>query len=136
MWITLPGFGFPSIVRSHPFCIVWWDVDQATGSTRLALLVAQRRGFTRRLASHRDTKYRAWISGPFGQSKNYGDFGTVLMFATNVGIAAHIAYLKDLMEGRANSSIRMGRVVVVWQVKDSSKDGLPCRGPADSFYGP
>jgi hypothetical protein len=43
------------------------------------------------------------------------------MFATDVGITAHLPYLKMLMQGRSEASIRTRRVVVVWQVEESSK---------------
>ena len=85
------------------------------------MLVRKRGGFTRRLLSHRDEEHTAWISRPFGRSENFGDYGTILMFATDIGITAHLPYLKMLMQGRLEASIRTRRVVVIWQVKDSSK---------------
>lgn len=123
LYICIPALGFPiSMFQSHPFWIIWWDTDPTSGEMRLDLLVKQRRGFTRRLLSHRDKEYTAWISGPFGKTWDFGEYGTILMLAVDVGIAAHLPYLKSLMERRTNASICTRRVVVVWQVKDSSKD--------------
>ncbi|KAK5291041.1 hypothetical protein LTR99_010957 [Exophiala xenobiotica] len=44
------------------------------------------------------------------------------MLATDAGIAAHLPYLKTLMQGRLEASIRTRRVVVIWQVQDSNHD--------------
>lgn len=126
LYLCIPAQGFPiSIFQSHPFWIIWWDRDPESGEMRLEMLVKQRRGFTRRLLSHRDREYTAWISGPFGKTLDFGDYGTILMLAVDVGIAAHLPYLKSLMERRTNASICTRRVVVVWQVKDSSKASVP-----------
>lgn len=120
-FICLPALGFLSIFQSHPFWVVWWEKDSKTGTMQLDMLVRKRRGFTRRLLSHTHKEYTGWISRPFGQSEAFGDYGSVLMFATDIGIAAHLPYLKIFMQGRTEASIRTRRVVVVWQVKDRSR---------------
>lgn len=129
LFVTFPGFGLPSTFQRHPFWIVWWETDPVRKVTKLDLLVRKRNGFTRRLLSHRDDEYVTWVSRPFGRSENFGDYGSILMLATDIGIAAHLPYLKTLMQGRLEASIRTKRVVVVWQVKDSSKTFAPvdCR---------
>ena len=119
--ISLPGLRLLSFFESHPFWIVWWERDHETGLLHLDLLVKQRQGFTRRLLSHRDQECTAWLSGPFGHSMKFEDFGTVLMLATDIGIAAHLPYIKMLMEARQRAAVRTRRVVVVWQVKNSSE---------------
>jgi predicted ferric reductase len=121
LFICLRGLRFPYNFQRHPFWIVWWDEDSEKGMVHLDMLVRRRQGFTRRLLSHRETEFTARISRPFGRSEDFGDYGSVLMFATDVGIAAHLPYLKMLMQGRSEASIRTRHVVVVWQVEDSSK---------------
>ncbi|KIW24804.1 uncharacterized protein PV07_10495 [Cladophialophora immunda] len=116
LFISLPGLGFPSLFQRHPFWITWWETDN--GVMKLDMLVRKRRGFTRRLLSHREQECTAWISRPFGRSENFGDYGSVLMFAADVGITAHLPYLKWLMKGRLEASIRTRRVVIIWQVED------------------
>ena len=123
-FICLPALGFLSIFQSHPFWVVWWEKDSKTGTMQLDMLVRKRRGFTRRLSSHSHKEYTGWISRPFGQPGAFGDYGSVLMFATDIGIAAHLPYLKSFMQGRTEASICTRRVVVVWQVKDRSR--FPC----------
>lgn len=121
LFITIPRLGIPTVFQHHPFWIVWWEQSREDRTMKIDLLVRKRNGFTRRLLSHRDNEYAAWITRPLGRSKNFGDYGSVLMFATDIGIAAHLPYLKTLTEGRSHASIRTRRVVIIWQVKDSSK---------------
>jgi len=40
----------------------------------------------------------------------------VLMFATDIGIAAHLPYLRSLREGWSHARIRTRRIVVVWEM--------------------
>lgn len=124
LYLTVPWLGLPSLFQSHPFWIVWWDHDTAHDGMHLQMLVRQRHGFTRRLLSYRDKKYSAWIKGPYGQTKNLAEFGTVVMFATDIGIAAHLSYLKCLLHGYSMSSVCTRRAIVVWEVKDGSESLL------------
>jgi predicted ferric reductase len=134
VFVTIWRLGFPSVFQRHPFWIVWWEQDQKNGTMKLDILVRRRNGFTRRLLSHRDNDYSAWISRPLGRSKNFGDYGSILMFATDFGIAAHLPYLKMLTQGRSEASIRTRRVVIIWQVQDCSKLGSErVSGPVDKL---
>jgi len=114
LFVTIPRLGIPDIFQRHPFWIVWWEKDLKGEVMKLEMLICKRRGFTQRLLLHCENEYTTWISRPFGQSERFEDYGTVLMFATDVGITAHLPYLKKLMEGRSKSSVRTRRVVVVW----------------------
>lgn len=129
LYLSVPWLGLPSLLQSHPFWIVWWDEDTARGGMNIQMLVRQRSGFTRRLLSCRGKEYSAWFKGPYGQTKNLAKFGTVLMFATDIGIAAHVPYLRELINGSAMSSVCTRRAVVIWEVKDRSKLFLPLLTP-------
>lgn len=120
LFVRVLDLGLLSLLQSHPFWIVWWENDSEQGLVRLDMLVRRRKGFTRRLPYHHDVDYSTWIGRPFGRSEPFGDYGSVIMFATDIGIAAHLPYLKALMEGRSDALIRTRRVLVIWQVKDSS----------------
>jgi predicted ferric reductase len=124
VFVRAPGLGFLSIMQSRPFWIVWWDIDHEQGILQLDMLVRKRRGFMRYLSSSRDKEHIAWISRPFGQSQPFGDYGSILMFATDIGIAAHLPYLKTLMQGRSDATIRTRRVLLVWQIKENGVSDL------------
>ena len=129
LYLSVPWLGLPSLLQSHPFWIVWWDEDTVRGGMNLQMLVRQRDGFTRHLLSCRGQTYSAWIRGPYGQTRNLAEFGTVLMFATDIGIAAHLPYLRALIHGYAMSSVCTRRAVVIWDVKDGSELLLPLLTP-------
>ncbi|PVH69319.1 hypothetical protein DL98DRAFT_661755, partial [Cadophora sp. DSE1049] len=84
------------ILQSHPFVVTNW-VDGKQGT--LELFIQPRRGFTRDLFSHGTTDARDIIprlvlfSGPHGISIPVIEYETVLMVATDFGIAALLSYL-------------------------------------------
>lgn len=58
----------------------------------------------------------AWISGPHGSGAPVGKYGSVLMVATGIGIAAQLPYLKELIWGFNHCEIRTRRIHLVWQL--------------------
>lgn len=131
IYLTIPAIGIRHWFQSHPFWVVAWQKEDDTQMFRLDLLVKERSGFTSRLPSG-ETRI-ACVSGPFGMSYPLDDYGTVLMFATDIGIAAHLPYLRSLREGWAQARIRTRRIVVVWEMSNLSmsttgdSDGLADR---------
>lgn len=119
IFLSIPAAGATSALQSHPFMIIWWDRD-VNGLT-LSLLVKPRRGFTRRLASMAGRDLIALIDGPYGPELQLGEYGTVLMFATGIGIAGHIPYIKALIRGYNSCEIRTRRIILVWQLSDEGK---------------
>ena len=118
VYITIPALGSRYLFQSHPFWIVSWQQDAERRSLRLNLLVKERRGFTSKLSG--DEARIVWVSGPFGRSQPFGDYGTVLMFATDIGIAAHLPHLKFLKESWTQARVRTRRIVLVWRMSDLS----------------
>lgn len=58
-----------------------------------------------------------FIDGPYGAPHGFGEYGTVVMIASGVGIAGHMPYIKDLITGHLNWEVRTQRVLLVWQMK-------------------
>ena len=128
MYLNVPGLGVPSLFQSHPFWIVWWDLDEHDGTMRIDLLIRQQNGFSRRVMSHREIEYSAWLSGPYGRTEKLGDFSTILMLATDIGIAAHLSYLKTLSDKFLRAEMNVCRIVLIWQIRDISMSSV--RKPA------
>ncbi len=64
-----------------------------------------------------DSDYRlAWFSGPHGLTMNLGDYGSVTMVATGLGIAAQLPYLKELIKGYNNCKVQTRRIQLIWQI--------------------
>ncbi len=96
--------------------IVWWE--RTGDGLTISLLVKPRRGFTRKLGGITNRRLAAFIDGPYGPEHNFGEYGTVLMFATGIGIAGHMSYIKDLVRGYNSCEVRTRRIVLVWQLDD------------------
>jgi len=63
-----------------------------------------------------DQFYRAWLSGPYGHGAPVGESGSVLLIATDIGIAAQLPYLKELISGFNHYQVRTRRIDLVRQV--------------------
>lgn len=101
--------------------------------TTIQLLIDPRDGFTRRLLRHaettRDTRKRLVLySGPHGSPASMKEFGSVLMIASGFGVAAHLPYIKELLEGSQACEIVTRRIHLVWQLREQGKYDLPPRG--------
>jgi len=100
--------------------ITWWDEDSRGYAHSINVLFKPRMGFTNHLI-HRpdwDRCFPTWIDGPYGTPAELGDYGTVVMLATDIGIAAQIPHMKELLRDLVNRRIRTRRIALYWQLKD------------------
>ena len=130
--IWIPFFSVRSLLQSHPFMIVYWTEGS---HPCLYFLVQPQDGLTRKLYNRAcelqsfnfgDSKQPAqllttsshltWLSGPHGSGAPVGEYGSVLMIATGIGIAAQLPYLKELIWGFNHCEIRTRRIHLVWQL--------------------
>ncbi|KAI9727197.1 MAG: hypothetical protein M1834_008505 [Cirrosporium novae-zelandiae] len=95
--------------------VIWWNQGEGN-SLQIACLVQCRKGFTARLLRYRDQLPLTIIDGPYGVSHDFGSFGTIIMFATGIGIAGHLPYLKELVHGYNNRVVRTRYIILVWQL--------------------
>lgn len=96
------------LLQSHPFCIVWWEKNT------ISLLVQQQTGISRDL--HLLDKRSMLLEGPYGYEQKFGKFSHVVLLATDIGVAAILPYLKDLVTGHTNPT---QKIFFIWIV---SKD--------------
>ncbi|CZR65337.1 uncharacterized protein PAC_15237 [Phialocephala subalpina] len=64
-----------------------------------------RAGFTR-LFQAQPTSVRAFLEGPYGESPLAEDYGNVILFASGIGIAAHLGCIKQLLNARDQGPTR------------------------------
>lgn len=119
IFLSIPKLGVFTGLRGHPFMISWWEHDQR-GLT-LSLLVKSRAGFTAELDRHTDKPLQAFIDGPYGVQHDFGEYETVIMFATGIGIAGCIPYIKDLLLGYNSCEVRTRRIRVAWEIKEQRR---------------
>jgi predicted ferric reductase len=120
LWI--PSVSFWSFLQSHPFVVISWS---ATPQHDLDLFIEPRRGLTRELLYHAKNGHAmnplVLFSGPHGKSVSMDDCQNILMIASDFGIAAHLPYLKQLIDGYNSRKVRARRIHLVWQVRDIGK---------------
>ena len=61
----------------------------------------------------------ALVEGPYGHAKSLNSYGTVLLFASGVGITHQMSYVRDLCQGYADGTIATKRMTLVWVVPDT-----------------
>ena len=132
VYIWVPGTSFWSSFQSHPFMISWWDQDAEGKGKNIYLLVKPATGFTQKLMRHAGgSPLKSWVDGPYGQLNDIGDYGSVIMFASGIGIATQVAYIKELLKGLGEYRVRTRSILLVWQLEKESKSCLEPRLPAE-----
>jgi NAD(P)H-flavin reductase len=62
--------------------------------------------------------FNAYIDGPYGLSPKAEEYGTVILYATGIGIGAQLATVKHLLESREAGTAKTQRVTLLWEVED------------------
>lgn len=63
------------------------------------------------------TPVRASIRGPYGCEKNFRNYGSILMFATGIGIAGQLPYIKRLFEDRDIGKTQTQKIFLYWEIE-------------------
>ncbi|ETI28578.1 hypothetical protein G647_01028 [Cladophialophora carrionii CBS 160.54] len=97
------------------------DMERATGVESISLIVKKHTGLTRKLwtlamTGQTSLPITALVEGPYGGEHSLSSYGTVVLFASGVGITHQLGYVKDLVEGYANGTVAARRVTLVWVV--------------------
>ncbi|KAI9855644.1 MAG: hypothetical protein M1813_009690 [Trichoglossum hirsutum] len=121
VYLCIPGVSHAAFAQSHPFYVSWWYRDEE-GSDVIVFIIQKRRGFTKNLLLHanndldRHSEMRAIIEGPYGKEINLESYGTVLLFATDIGIAGQLPYVTQLLEGYHNCEVKTRRITLFWEL--------------------
>jgi predicted ferric reductase len=106
------------IVQSRPRSS---EMEKATYS----LVIKARTGMTGKLydrvarssgADAGKMTFNACIEGPYGGFCSMASYGTVMLFASGVGITHQIPYIKQLLEGYNDGTVAARRITLVWAV--------------------
>ncbi|EDU47805.1 conserved hypothetical protein [Pyrenophora tritici-repentis Pt-1C-BFP] len=83
------------------------------------LRIQPRTGFTNRLLTRSlvgVTQLSALVEGPYGHGFDLRDFGTVVLFASGIGIVGHLAYIQELVHDYRQSKTKTRDLLLVWHV--------------------
>jgi predicted ferric reductase len=128
VYLSIRGVSHTSLMQSHPFSVAWWYRD--TEGDAIVLIVEKRKGFTEDLFSHTSTDIgpqsgmQATVEGPYGKELDLESYGTVLLFATGMGIAAQLPYVTRLLEGYHNRKLKSRRIALFWELESECKLSL------------
>ncbi|MAD85156.1 MAG: hypothetical protein CL912_19520 [Deltaproteobacteria bacterium] len=121
VYLSIPGVSRTSFAQSHPFFVSWWYRD-AKGDAIIVLIVEKRNGFTKDLVSvDPRSEMRAIVEGPCGRELHLESYGTVLLFATGIGIAGQLPYVTQLLEGYHNFEVKGRRIALFWEMDSERK---------------
>lgn len=126
VYLCIPGVSYTLFAQLHPFYVSWWYRDD-DGNDCVVFIIQRQRGFTKNLLLHTgddfgdDSEMRAVIEGPYGTELKLDSYGTVLLFATGIGIAGQLPYVEKLLEGYHNCEVKTRRIALFWEVESECK---------------
>jgi hypothetical protein len=97
------------------------ELERATGEESISLIVKKHTGLTHKLWDRAMTgqtslPVTALVEGPYGTERSLSSYGTVVLFASGVGITHQLGYVKKLVEGYGQGTVAAQRVTLVWVV--------------------
>ncbi|RYO29296.1 hypothetical protein AA0113_g12071 [Alternaria arborescens] len=107
--------GFFSILQRHPFMVAGSEAQDHDFQLR----IQPRTGFTSRLLTRTlggTREFSAFVEGPYGHGFDLQNFGTVVLFASGIGIVGHLAYIQKLVLDYRQSKTKTRDLLVVWHV--------------------
>ncbi|QKX60487.1 uncharacterized protein TRUGW13939_07632 [Talaromyces rugulosus] len=121
--LRIPGVSVWSLFQNHPFAVAWWEEDENGCATSLSFLVQVRTGFTAKLLRNASSNaaHLTWVDGPYGVPLDLRGYGCTVMFATGIGIAAQISYVKEILKQRWRWQSSMRNITLAWEVEHSSQ---------------
>jgi hypothetical protein len=117
VYISIMRLGFLSSLQRHPFAIA-----QDCPSSSMEIRIKPQNGFTKELmslaAKREPYECKALIEGPYGAHYSLREYGTVVMFATGIGIAGHLSYIKDLLNCQRRFQTKTRDILIIWYMEE------------------
>ena len=98
------------------------DILARPGPQTISFVIRSRTGFTEKLWRKAESApegrftSKCFLEGPYGHQTLHS-YGTVLLFATGVGITHQVPHVRDLVAGHANGTVAARKVVLVWIIQ-------------------
>ncbi|OAP57595.1 hypothetical protein AYL99_08333 [Fonsecaea erecta] len=111
-------------LRSHysekrPAIHIYSKDIEKHGEKTMSLIIKKQTGMTNKLwhramTAGRGLELNALIEGPYGTERSMSSYGTVLLFASGVGITHQLGYVRELVEGYGHGTVAAKRITLVW----------------------
>jgi hypothetical protein len=97
------------------------EMIETQGEQTMSLIVKKHRGLTGKLWERAEKAsspltLNAYIEGPYGTERSLSSYGTVMLFASGVGITHQLPYVKALVEGFSQGTVAVKWMTLVWVI--------------------
>jgi NAD(P)H-flavin reductase len=118
--LCIPSLDWGSFLQWHPFALS--SCELVDGNMVIRLMIRERKGFTAILANkgNPDHEMVALIDGPYGKQIPLRTYGTVLLFASGIGIAGVLLYAQQTLEEYDAQRTSCRRIFLFWEIDDST----------------
>jgi len=150
VYLCFPRASHGDWLQSHPYFVSWWYRDEK-GDDIIVFIVRRQKGLSTVLGTHssgnlicvpdskedkeeddrrlllaidlgiQPTELSALIEGPYGYDFRLDEYGTILLFATDEGIAGQLPYIKQFLQRFHNWDVKARRIVLFWEVSAESE---------------
>jgi predicted ferric reductase len=118
--LCIPSLSWSSLLQWHPFALLSFEL--VNRNMVICLMIRERKGFTAILANKRtpDQGMVALIDGPYGKQIQLRTHGTVLLFASGIGIAGLLLYAQQTLEEYYAQRTSCRRIFLFWEINDNT----------------
>ncbi|PWW71916.1 hypothetical protein C7212DRAFT_230013 [Tuber magnatum] len=120
-FLRMPRVSPFAFTRFHPFTIAWWERDPGGSSITISFLIHPHNGFMKNLLSTHRSMLKTLLEGPYSHEEDYGLYGMVVLFASGIGIASYLTYIKRILERHRKREVNTQRILLVWQLRRECK---------------
>ncbi|KAG0638847.1 hypothetical protein HOY80DRAFT_1076517 [Tuber brumale] len=79
----------------------------------ILFLIYPCKGFTKSLFSTHRSMLKTLLEGPHSHEEDYGFYGMVVLFASGIGIASHLTYIKSILERHRKREVNTQQILLV-----------------------
>ncbi|KAK6336924.1 hypothetical protein TWF718_009712 [Orbilia javanica] len=117
--LCIPDVSTSAFIQQHPFYVSW--LEEYPDMVVASCLITPRRGFTgelvRRAKATHLYKAPAQYDGPFGVPASLENYGTIIAFATGIGITGVLLYMKEVIEGCRKHTYMARKIQLFWMLE-------------------
>ncbi|KAF3116814.1 hypothetical protein TWF706_000039 [Orbilia oligospora] len=114
--LCIPDVSTSAFIQQHPFYISW--IDDYHDMRVICFLITPKRGFTEDLVRRANEIHLynppAKYDGPFGVPVRLEKYGTIIAFATGIGITGVLLYLKEALLGCRKHTFMARKIQLFW----------------------
>jgi len=117
-----PTLAWYSFSQWHPFVIAGYE--RIDDGTIVSLLIREKRGFTRHLGriATTDRGLLALIDGPYGTEIPLQKYGTILLFASGIGIAGQLLYVRQVLQDYDERRTSCREMSLIWENDEETNE--------------